>query len=109
MNNAGNSTHKARAVDPRIFRDAATGIGQSLGSSALTGDARAQRVINAAPAAQRRVADPSYPAPTMDESGDYMPTGNEGHVRVINRRPVLTVPPATALIASPVQIKRAGR
>ena len=109
MNNAGDRTHKPRAVDPRIFRDAATGVGQSLGSSALTGDARAQRVINAAPAAQRKVADPSYPAPTMDESGDYMPTGNEGHVRVVNGRPVLVVPPSTALIASPVQIKRAGR
>ena len=109
MNNAGDRTHKPRAVDPRVFRAAATGVGQSLGASALTGDRRAQQVINAAPAAQRACADPSYPAPTMSPTGDYMPTGNGGEVVIRNGRPVLNVPADTAPIASPVQLKRAGR
>lgn len=109
MNNAGDRTHKPRAVDPRIFRAAATGVGQSLGSSALTGDRRARCAINAAPAAQRAVADPSYPAPDMSPTGDYMPTGNGGEVVVRNGRPVLNVPPDAAMIASPVQIKRGAR
>ena len=109
MNNAGDSTHKPRAVDSRVFRAAATGVGQSLGSSALTGDARAQRVINAAPESQRACADPSYPAPTMSPTGDYLPTGNGGEVVIRDRRPVLNVPPRGEALASPVQLKRAGR
>ena len=84
-------------------------MGQALGASALTGDARAQRVINAAPAEQRACADPSYPAPTMSPEGEYMPTGNGGHVDVRNGRPVLVVPSDVPAMASPVQLKRAGR
>lgn len=109
MNNAGNKTHKARAVDPRIFRDTATGIGQSLGASALTGDRRAQEAINAAPASQRRVADPSYPSPSRSPEGDWMPTGNGGDVSVRNGRPVLVTPPDGCVTMSPVPLKRAGR
>lgn len=64
MNNSGDSTHKPRAIDMQRFRDQATGIGQTRQASAMTGAARSQRVIDAAPKAQERVADPSYPAPT---------------------------------------------
>jgi hypothetical protein len=109
MNNAGDNTHKPRAVDPRVFRAAATGVGQSLGASALTGDRRAQQAINAAPAAQRAVADPSYPAPNQTTEGDWMPTGNGGEVAIRNGRPVLVTPPDGCTLASPVQLKRAGR
>ena len=90
MNNAGDRTHKPRAVDPKTFRDAATGVGQSFDASVSTGAMRAQRAINCAPESQRKVADPSYPAPTMDCEGNYLP-------------------PDVLPIMSPVQIKRAGR
>jgi hypothetical protein len=107
MNNAGDRTHKPRAVDPKIFRDAATGVGQELAQSVLTGQRRAQRAIDCAPAAQRAVADPSYPAPRMDECGDYLPAGpvssgdpGEATITIVQGRPVMR---------SPVQMKRAGR
>lgn len=93
MNNAGSKTHKARAVDPKTFRDAATGVGQAFDASVATGAVRAQRAINCAPASQRAVADPSYPAPTLDTEGNYLPAG----------------PLGVSVIASPVQLKRAGR
>ena len=48
------------------FRNQATGVGQTLGGSERTGARRAQEVIDCAPAAQRKVADRSYPAPTPD-------------------------------------------
>ena len=48
------------------FRNQATGIGQCLGESERTGARRAQCVIDGAPAAQRKVADRSYPAPTPE-------------------------------------------
>lgn len=48
----------------RKFRNQATGIGQTLSASERTGARRAQCAIDAAPAAQRKVADRSYPAPT---------------------------------------------
>jgi hypothetical protein len=63
MNNAGNSTHKARAIDPKQFRNLATGVGQCASESELTGARRAQRAADCAPAAQRAVLDPSYPSP----------------------------------------------
>ena len=47
----------------RRFRNQGTGIGQTRGASERTGARRSQAVIDAAPAAQRRVADCSYPAP----------------------------------------------
>ena len=47
----------------RRFRNQGTGIGQTRGASERTGDRRSQAVIDAAPPAQRRVADRSYPAP----------------------------------------------
>jgi hypothetical protein len=72
MNNAGNSTHKARAVDLKTFRNAATGIGQSFGESVATGARRAQRAADCAPASQRAVIDPSYPTPGM-QSPDWTP------------------------------------
>jgi len=92
MNNAGNSTHKARAVDPKTFRNAATGIGQRLADSISTGARRAQQAINDAPASQRACADPSYPAPTMSPDGSWLPVEGDGMATI-----------------SPVQLKRAGR
>lgn len=48
------------------FRNQATGIGQTRSASERTGAMRSQRVIDAAPPAQRRVADDSYPDPIPD-------------------------------------------
>ncbi len=93
MNNAGNSTHKARAIEMDRFRNQATGIGQTRSASECTGAIRAQHAINDAPNAQRKVADPSYPAPTRDENGEYIPQVLGG----------------TGALMSPVQLKRAGR
>lgn len=45
------------------FRNRGSGIGQTCSASERTGARRSQAVIDAAPAAQRRVADRSYPAP----------------------------------------------
>ena len=50
----------------RRFRNQGTGIGQTRSASERTGARRSQAVIDAAPAAQRRVADRSYPAPLPD-------------------------------------------
>ena len=47
----------------RDFRAQATGIGQTLDASRMTGSMRAQRVIDCAPRDQQRVADRSYPKP----------------------------------------------
>jgi len=92
MNNAGDSTHKARAMDPATFRALGTGSGQTAASALSSGAARAQRVIDGAPKAQRAVADPSYPTPT----GRYDPlTGRMHH-------------PDTGRIMSPVALTCAG-
>lgn len=47
----------------RRFRNQGSGIGSTRSASERTGARRSQAVIDAAPAAQRRVADRSYPAP----------------------------------------------
>lgn len=52
--------------DPVRFRAQATGIGSTRGASEATGRGRAQRVIDCAPAEQRKHA-VGYPAPTPDE------------------------------------------
>ena len=49
----------------RRFRNQGTGIGSTRSASERTGARRSQAVIDAAPAAQRRVADRSYPAPEL--------------------------------------------
>lgn len=48
-------THTARAtaMDPKLFRNLATGIGQAAEASAVTGAVRKQRVEAAMPARQR--------------------------------------------------------
>lgn len=48
------------------FRDQCTGIGQTRQASERTGHARSQRVIDCAPAEQRRFA-VGYPEPTPEE------------------------------------------
>lgn len=48
------------------FRNQGTGIGSTCSASERTGARRSQAVIDAAPAAQLRVADRSYPAPLPD-------------------------------------------
>jgi hypothetical protein len=45
------------------YRNQATGIGQTRSASEATGARRSQCVIDAAPPAQLRVKDRSYPAP----------------------------------------------
>ena len=69
MNNSGDSTHRPRAIDPANFRAQATGIGQSLGASRMTGSARAAEVVEHMPPAQRRAvpAAEGYPLATAYE------------------------------------------
>lgn len=52
--------------DPVRFRAQCTGIGSTRSASEWSGRSRSQRVIDAAPAAQRALA-VGYPAPTPDE------------------------------------------
>ena len=46
------------------FRNQGTGIGSTRSASERTGARRSQAVIDAAPAAQLKVKDRSYPAPS---------------------------------------------
>ena len=48
------------------FRNQGTGIGSTRSASERTGARRSQAVIDAAPAAQLKVKDRSYPAPLPD-------------------------------------------
>lgn len=59
------ATHQPRAIDPMEFRAQATGIGQSLEASKMTGLARAQRVANTIPMKCRAAvpAAEGYPMP----------------------------------------------
>jgi len=69
----GKGTHSDEFATPeyaRRFRDMATGIGQTQGASLRTGAMRSQRVIDAAPRAQLKCADPSYPPPTPHYGAD---------------------------------------
>lgn len=50
----------------RRFRNQGSGIGSTRSASERTGARRSQTVIDAAPPAQRRVADRSYPAPAPE-------------------------------------------
>jgi hypothetical protein len=76
MNNAGDRTHKARAIDPAKFRNLATGVGQCADESEATGARRAQRAADCAPALQRAVIDPSYPTPGQ-QSADWTPAPSQ--------------------------------
>lgn len=46
-------TSRARAMDPKLFRNLATGIGQAAEASAVTGAVRKEKVEMAMPARQR--------------------------------------------------------
>lgn len=93
MDNSGDSTHRPQAIPPQRFRNQATGIGQTREASALTGARRSQQVIDAAPKAQERVADPSYPAPTAV----YDPKTNLSRHKY------------TGVIVSPIALGKAGQ
>ena len=69
MNDSGDHTHRARAIDPARFRALATGIGQSAARSEATGASRAQRVVECTPPAQRAAtpAAEGYPAPLAEQ------------------------------------------
>lgn len=71
MNPSGDTTHRARAMDPAAFRAQATGIGMTAAASSATGAARAQRVVDQTdPACMSVVPEAEgFPArsPTMDE------------------------------------------
>lgn len=69
MNNSGDRTHKARAIDPANFRAQATGIGQSTRASRETGGARIERVKAATPAEQRRATPAAEGQSTPDAAG----------------------------------------
>ena len=50
----------------RRFRNQGSGIGQTCSASERTGARRSQAVIDAAPSAQLKVKDRSYPAPSPE-------------------------------------------
>lgn len=52
------------------FRNQATGTGQSLKASEVSGGMRSQRVIDAAPRSQLACHDLTYPAPHPEQSVD---------------------------------------
>lgn len=52
------------------FRNQATGTGQSLKASEVSGGMRSQRVIDAAPRSQLAVHDLTYPAPHPEQNID---------------------------------------
>lgn len=70
MNDSGDSTRRARPIDPAKFRALATGVGHSAAMSERTGAARAQRVSEAAPPAQLAAcpASEGRPAKYADQS-----------------------------------------
>lgn len=74
MKNDSGSTHREHAVDPKTFRAAATGIGQTLRSSIITGGMRAQRVVDTMPAHQYAVVpdNEGYPTPTPQYDSNIM-------------------------------------
>lgn len=70
MNDSGNSTHRARAINPADFRAQATGVGMSLGASRRTGAARAMEVVEHMPPAQRRAVPAAEGYPTSNAMGE---------------------------------------
>lgn len=68
MNDSGSFTHRPRAIDPRVARAQATGIGQCMGESLRTGMNRAQRVVDqCAPGCMAPVpVNEGFPARTPD-------------------------------------------
>lgn len=79
MKNDSGSTHREHAVDPRTFRAAATGIGQQLSHSIVTGGMRAQRVVDGMPAAQHAAVpeNEGYP-PKLPDSAVMLVAGVRG-------------------------------
>lgn len=53
-----------RAVDPKAFRDQATGCANTLGASRAEGAARAARVVACMPAQVKRAVAPAQGYPT---------------------------------------------
>lgn len=68
MNDSGDFTHRPRAIDPRVARAQATGIGQCMSESLRTGMNRAQRVVDqCAPGCMTPVpVNEGFPARTPD-------------------------------------------
>lgn len=81
--NSGDFTHKPRAVDPAKFRAQATGIGVTLATSAQTGAARAQNVVDRTdPACMSVVPEAEgFPARTPDDMGLASYLGPSRHRR----------------------------
>jgi hypothetical protein len=69
MNDSGSKTHRPRAIDPANFRAQATGIGQSLGASRMTGAARALEVVEHMPPRQRAAVPAAEGYPTAPFEG----------------------------------------
>lgn len=75
-------TARPRAMDPKLFRNLATGIGQSAEASAVTGAVRKQKVEDAMPGRQRAAVPAaegfgkiSSPQPFCDE--EFLDSGFE--------------------------------
>ena len=83
MNNSGDRTHKARAIEPANFRAQATGIGQSTRASRTTGAARAACVVAQAPAGCIAIAPAAegYPPPPANDAG--LPMSAQGPFELV--------------------------
>jgi len=77
MKFSGDSTHPARALDPVQFRAQATGIGQRVSTSRITGGMRAQRVVDQTdPACLAAIPSAEgFPARTPDMPTQSVPYG----------------------------------
>ncbi len=68
------STHKPRAIDPKQFRNLATGIGQTAYESEKTGARRAQRAADCTPPAQNAAIPVTEGRPTPGKpAADWTP------------------------------------
>lgn len=83
MNNAGNSTHKPRAIEPANFRAQATGIGQSTRASRMTGASRAARVVAEAPAGCIAMAPAAEGFPPPPANDAALPMSAQGPFEMV--------------------------
>jgi hypothetical protein len=74
MNPSGDTTHRARAMDPAAFRAQATGIGMTVAASRATGGSRAQRVVDQTDPACMSVVPEAEGYPSRSEFADVLGT-----------------------------------
>lgn len=69
-----NTTHAARACDPAKFRAQATGTGNTLNASRVTGAMRAQNVVDRTDPACMSIVPEAEGFPARSELAEIMPT-----------------------------------